>query len=122
MRVKLKLTVFGSVELQAPPPPVQALLPTISTGVCVEVLIVCAPEQAVPRVALPQVYDSAPLAIVGPPAGVNSADPVTVMEADPLLVVRTRWLTSRVPVYAENVDPLSRLTVAGMLTFPIGLI
>jgi hypothetical protein len=48
---KLTLTVFGLAELQAPPPPVHAAEPIVTTPVDAVVLTVCVPEQFVPRVA-----------------------------------------------------------------------
>jgi hypothetical protein len=57
-RAKLVCTVFGSTELQDPPPPVQALAPSVTRFVPDAVEAVCVPEHAEPRVAEVQVYVS----------------------------------------------------------------
>ncbi|HUI57184.1 MAG TPA: hypothetical protein VLY04_19545 [Bryobacteraceae bacterium] len=54
-KVKLVWTVFGSLVLHDPPPPVQTPAPTVNTLVCDVVESVREPEQAVPRVAALQV-------------------------------------------------------------------
>ena len=87
--VKLRLIVFGSCPLQAPPPPVQAEAGTVSTGVCTVVEAVWVPEQAVPNPAAPHVYVKTPLVAEGPPAGVKSEETRRVMLPPPAEVVRT---------------------------------
>jgi hypothetical protein len=88
---KLVCTVFGFTELHDPPPPVQALAPTVTRLVCEVVEAVCVPEHAEPSVAELQVYVSCPPAIDGPPTGLKSAVALTVREPLPVeAVVRAR--------------------------------
>ena len=60
--MKSRLTEFGFWLLQAPPPPVQDEAGRASTGVWKVVDAVWAPLHAIPKVAPPQVYVSAPAA------------------------------------------------------------
>src|SRR5712692_2536595 len=90
LKEKFTETELGSVALQAPPPPVQALAGTLSTCVCAVLLTVCVPEHTVPNDAPLHVYVSAPEETDGPPAGENSAVACTVMVPPPVGVVRMR--------------------------------
>lgn len=87
-RVKESWTLAGSELLQEPPPPVQALLPTLTTVRLTLVLTVSAEAQDVPNPAEPQVNVKSPLLRSGPPTGLNSEFACTVSEALPLGVVR----------------------------------
>ena len=81
---------LGSVALQDPPPPVQADVGSVKTEVAELVLTVRVPLHFVPKLALPQVYESAPDTMVGPPVGENSPPAFAVMLPPPLDVVRAR--------------------------------
>jgi hypothetical protein len=86
--VKESWTLAGSELLQEPPPPVQALLPTLTTVRLTLVLTVWAEAQEVPKPGEPQVNVRSPLLSVGPPVGLNSELACTVSDALPVGVVR----------------------------------
>lgn len=88
--MKVRFTEFGSCPLQTPPPPVHAEAGKVSTGVETVVDAVCVPLQAVPRVAAPQEYVSAPAEVDGPPEGVKSDVTRTVTVPVPVGVERAR--------------------------------